>query len=334
MKRAIVILIALAVLVSSVFVACKNSGNTETTAPAEGGLESADNEYGIQYADVTDANGEKVTDKNGEVLTTEINVRYELDENVKTIAVVIDENGEPVTDKNGNPVTVKPDIELSTKKNKTTQKEETTKPTKPTKSTTATTNGKEATTEKELTTLPYTKDKVPTIADAEKNSKGTVEFSSKDQQTIKNMLEVPYLYKANYENAKGVPINIAAHAALWMARREGFSTNSYASGTIVLDLFKYFGQTVVNFKTKVNNDSDNDNLVYNAASDSFTISQFESKKQDIQIQKIEFIGNNNYYLVTAKVTGAGDISKVKAIVQKNQLDATLGFSIKALKWSK
>lgn len=330
MKKSIAILLALTLLLTMSFAACKSD---ETDSSAEG-LEAADNEYGLQDIEVTDKNGEVVTDKNGDPVTTEVAVKYELDKNGKTIAVVIDDNGEPVTDKNGKEVTVKPDIDLTTKKNKTTKKQKSTESTKPTKSTTVTTKGNESSTQKEITTLPIDKDKVPTIRDARNSkTKEAVAFSSKDQQTVKSMLEVPYLYKASYENADGVPINIAAHAALWMAQREGLNTSSYASGTIVLDLFKYFAQTVVNFKTQVNSESDNDNLVYNAQNDSFTVNSFETKQQDVTIQKIEYLGNNNYYLVTGKVSGVRGVSKVYAIIQKNKLDATLGFSVKALKWS-
>ena len=336
MKRSLAVLLILTMLVATAFAACKTDGNAGTSEKESGGLESADNQFGLQDVEVTDKNGEVVTDADGKAVTTEVAVQYVVDKKGKTVAKVIDENGEVVTDKSGKEVTVKPDIELTTasKKKKTTKKEKTTESTKPTKSTTATTKGNEATTDKEITTLPLDKDKVPTIDDARKSkSKEAVTFSSKDQQVIKSMLEVPYLYNASYENADGVPINIAAHAALWMAEREGLNTTSYASGTIVLDLFKFFAQTVVNFKTQVNAESDNDRLVYNENNDSFSISEFETKKQDVTIQKIEYLGNNNYYLITGKVTGAGKIDHVYAIVQKNKLDATLGFSIKALKWS-
>ena len=332
LKRSLSVILVLTLLLSMALAACKTAENNGTS---EQGLEAADNEFGFQDVPVTDKNGEVVTDKNGEVVTTEVPVEYVTDKNGKTIAKVLDKNGEVVTDKKGREVTVEAEIELTTGKKKTTTKStKTTKSTQPTKSTTATTKGNEGTTEKEITTVPIDKDKVPTISQARKSKdKKAVTFSSKDQQIVKSMLEVPYLYKANYENADGVPINIAAHAAIWMAEREGLSTTSYASGTIVLDLFKYFGQTVVNFKVQVNDKADNDNLVYNASSDSFSISAFEAKQQDVTIESIEYLGNNNYYLVTAKVKNAGSKNKVYAIIQKNKLDATLGFSIKALKWS-
>ena len=49
---------------------------------------------------------------------------------------------------------------------------------------------------------------------------------------------------------------------------------------------------------------------------------------------IEDLGNNNFYKVTGTVSGTKKAKKVVAIIQKNRLDSTLGFSIKALKWSK
>lgn len=79
-----------------------------------------------------------------------------------------------------------------------------------------------------------------------------VNFSKEDQQIIANMLEVPYLYLASYENSKGVPINIAAYTAVWMAQHDGGTASTYPSSPVVLNLFKFYGQTVVNFKTQVN----------------------------------------------------------------------------------
>ncbi len=335
MKKSIAIMLIFTLLMTMSLAACKSNGtNKENDKTSEQGLEAGDNEFGFEEVEVTDKNGEVVTDKNGKPVTTEVAVKYEKDKNGKTVAKVLDNNGEVVTDKKGREVTVKvKDVTTKKAKKKTTTKKNT-KSTESTKSTTASTKGNEGTTSKEITTLPLDKDKVPTIAEARKSSeKKAVTFSSKDQQTVKNMLEVPELYNASYENADGVPINIAAHAALWMAKREGLNTKTYASGTIVLDLFKYFAQTVVNFKVEVNDESDNDNLVYNANNDSFSIAGFEDKKQDVTIEKIEYLGNNNYYLVTGKVKNAGSKTKVYAIIQKNKLDASLGFSVKALKWS-
>lgn len=184
----------------------------------------------------------------------------------------------------------------------------------------------------EGTTSPDLKDskddKVPNS-----NDKGDkVRFSAKDNTRLKDMLEVPYLYNASYENSDGVPVEIASHVAIWMAQRDGLNTTTYASGTIVLDLFKYFGQTVVNFKTNCNDNKGNADITYNTANDTFTIPKAEAHQHTVKITTTESLGNN-YYRITATVSGAGSISKVVAVVQKNKLDSSLGFSIKALKWS-
>lgn len=332
MKKTIAITLSIIVIMSACLTACSSKNNEETTK----GLEAANNDVGFETVEVTDEDGKKVTDKSGEVVTTEVNVEYVTDKKGNTIAKVLNEKGEPVTDKKGKEVTVKSDYKVTTKADskKTTTAPADQAPTqpeteKPTSSTTMPTSKGEVTTEKELTTINSNKDKVPPTS-----SKGTpVTFSSEDQQTIKNMLEVPYLYLSSYENADGVPIDIASHAAIWMARREGLTTSAFASGTIVLDLFKYFGQTVVNFKSKCNEESKNSNIVYVSKTDTFSISNYEAQTHTVAIESIEDLGNNNYYKVTAKVTGAKGINSVAVIIQKNKLDATLGFSIKALKWS-
>lgn len=344
MKKAIAIVLA-AVVIASSFAACaskKNNNSGNNAVDSTGSLEDAVNEYGFEDIEVTDEKGKAVTDKDGNKVTTQVAVVYEKDKNGKTVAKILDENGDVVTKKNGKEVTIKTDVDLdeTTKasKNKTEKTTEekipTTKAQKTTASTTQKVNGKEATTESEITTLDYKKDKVPTISEAlNSKSKKAVAFDSYDQQIVKSMLEVPYLYSYSYENKDGVPIALATHAALWMAEREGLNTSTYASGTIVLDLFKFFGQTVVNFKSKCNDEGKNDNIKYNKKNDTFTITDFENAKQTVSIKKIEYIGNNNYYLVTADVSDAGSKSKVYAIIQKNKLDIGLGFSIKALKWS-
>ena len=341
MKKAIAIILAALVIASS-FAACASKNNNgNNTADSSGNLEDAVNEYGFEDIEVTDDKGKAVTDKDGNKVTTQVAVVYEKDKKGKTVAKILDENGDVVTKKNGEAVTIKTDVNLddATKESKTAtektteEKIPTTKAQKTTASTTQKADGKEATTESEITTLDYKKDKVPTISDAiNSKNKKSVAFDSYDQQIVKSMLEVPYLYSFDYENKDGVPIELATHAALWMAEREGLNTSTYASGTIVLDLFKFFGQTVVNFKSKCNDEGNNENIKYNKKNDTFTITNFENPKQTVSIKKIEYIGNNNYYLVTADVSGAGSKSKVYAIIQKNKLDIGLGFSIKALKW--
>ena len=338
MKKAIAVLLSIIVIASS-FAACasKNGGKDSDNS----GLEAAVNEYGFENIEVTDKNGKVVKDKDGKAVTTQVAVLYEQDKKGKTVAKVLDDNGEVVTDKNGKEVTIKTDYDMSesgeavtnSTEKTTEEKIPTTKEQKTTASTTQKTTGGEATTESEITTLDYKKDKVPTISQAlNSKSKKAVSFDAKDQQIVKAMLEVPYLYSHSYENKDGVPIELATHAALWMAEREGLNTSTYASGTIVLDLFKFFGQTVVNFKSKCNDEGKNDNIKYNSKNDTFTITDFENPKQTVTIKKIEYIGNNNYYLVTADVKDAGSKKKVYAIIQKNKLDIGLGFSIKALKW--
>ena len=65
----------------------------------------------------------------------------------------------------------------------------------------------------------------------------------------------------------------------------------------------------------------------------FTITKGEAKQQSVKINRVESLGNNNYYKVTGSVSGEKSCKKVVAVVQKNRLDTELGFSIKALKWS-
>lgn len=326
----------------------------------ENNLENADNEFGIETSEVTDDKGKTVTDKDGKAVTKEVPVVYKRDKKGKVYAQVIDEDGKEVTEKGGKPVTVPSDYveeqnnpsstSTTKKQNKPGKTENTEKPTVTTATTTKkqeTTNGNltttkpappTATTEKkvELTseqdTTKFTgKEEVPkTSAKGEE-----VNFSVQDQEIIASMLEVPYLYKHSYENSDGVPIEIAAHTAVWMAERDGGTSSKYPSGPVVLNLFKFYGQTVVNFKSKCNEAAENTGapIKYNKKDDTFTITEFTKKKQDVRITKIEDLGNNNFYKITASVSKADGINKVVAIVQKNKLDLSLGFSIKALKWS-
>ena len=108
--------------------------------------------------------------------------------------------------------------------------------------------------------------------------------------------------------------------------------SSYPSGVIVLGLFKFFGQTVVNFK---NNCGKTEQITYNSGDDSFTVVNGEEKIQSVTIEKVEEYtqkNNNNYYKVTGSVSNCSK-TKVEAIVQQNKLDNSLGFSIKAMRWS-
>lgn len=151
------------------------------------------------------------------------------------------------------------------------------------------------------------------------------------------MLEVPGLYKFSYENKDGVSAEMATHVAVWMAAREDIKGTSFPSGTVVLDLFKYYGQTVVNFKSNCNA------LAKKRTSTTLSITAIRTacspspkarlSKESVKINRVESLGNNNYYKVTGSVSGAKSCKKVVAVVQKNRLDTELGFSIKALKWS-
>lgn len=309
----------------------KKNGTASTGSAAVGNLEEGDNIFGEEYVVVTDENGKEVTDENGKKVTEKVLYKETTDKNGNVVKVPIDSDGNTVTDANGNEVTMSVEKPSSTNASGTTAqngKLPTTKKHTTEKSTTAKKHSGESTTDSKYTTLPVSKDKVPSTS-----ASGTaVTFDSQDQQAIKSMLEVPYLYRYNYENANGIPTGAANHAALWMAEREGLKTNTYASGTIVLDLFKYFGQTVVNYKTNCNSDK-NKNISYIASNDTFSISNFENQTHSVSITRIESLGNNNYYKVEGTVKGC-DKKKVIAIIQKNQLDMSLGFSIKALKWSK
>lgn len=229
----------------------------------------------------------------------EVDVVYEKDKKGKTVAYEIDKNGEKVTDKNGKEVTV------------------------PIRETTG----------KELTTIEASKDKVPST-----NASGKkVIFNQQDLERIAAMLEVPGLYKFSYENKDGVSAEMATHVAVWMAAREDIKGTSFPSGTVVLDLFKYYGQTVVNFKSNCNAAAKKENIYdiinYSNKDSVFTITKGEAKQQSVKINRVESLGNNNYYKVTGSVSGAKSCKKVVAVVQKNRLDTELGFSIKALKWS-
>lgn len=325
MKKSIALILAAAILLTSALVGCSKKDNEKETTS---GLANAQDNYGFETVEVTDDNGKAVTNKDGEKETTQIAVRYEKDKKGRTYGVLLDEQGKDVTNNKGDKVTVKTDVELDeTTEKAPTGKTPTTKKQKTTESTTVPKQNNEQTTEKELTTLPSSKEKVPSTSASGKPA----QFSTEDQQILKSMLEVPYLYIKSYENADGIPIEIATHVALWMTEREHMSTSEYPSSPVVLNLFKYFGQTVVYFKSKCN-EADNKNIKYNARKDTFDIANFENKKQNVTIEKIEYLGNNNYYKVVGSVTNAGKIKKVTAIFQKNKLDSSLGFSVKALKW--
>lgn len=308
MRKAIAVVLATTIAVSVAMIGCSKSKNDEeTTTKTVDGLKNNEDTFSIEEETVTDKNGEAVTDKNGNPVTTQVMYKETTDKKGNKIAVKIDDNGEVVTDKNKKPVTVH-----TTKAPKTT-------------STTAVSLPDESST---ITTVAPDKDIVPKIDDSTKSAS----FTEDEIKVIEAMFEVPGIYASNYENSDGVPLDAAKHAAIWMAQRENLNTKTYASGTIVLGLFKFFGQTVVNFK---NNCGKNAEITYNASNDTFTIPSAESAVQKVSIEKVEEYSqknNNNYYKITAKVSGC-DKSKVVAVVQKNRLESSLGFSIKAMRWS-
>lgn len=308
MRKAIAVVLATTIAVSVAMIGCSKSKNDEeTTTKTVDGLKNNEDTFSIEEETVTDKNGEAVTDKDGNPVTTQVMYKETTDKKGNKIAVKIDDNGEVVTDKNKKPVTVH-----TTKAPKTT-------------STTAVSLPEESST---ITTVAPDKDIVPKIDDSTKSAS----FTEDEIKVIEAMFEVPGIYASNYENSDGVPLDAAKHAAVWMAQRENLNTKTYASGTIVLGLFKFFGQTVVNFK---NNCGKNAEITYNASNDTFTIPSAESAVQKVSIEKVEEYSqknNNNYYKITAKVSGC-DKSKVVAVVQKNRLESTLGFSIKAMRWS-
>ena len=308
MRKAIAVVLATTIAVSVAMIGCsKSKNNEETTTKTVDGLKNNEDTFSIEEETVTDKNGEAVTDKDGNPVTTQVMYKETTDKKGNKIAVKIDDNGEVVTDKNKKPVTVH-----TTKAPKTT-------------STTAVSLPDESST---ITTVAPDKDIVPKIDDSTKSAS----FTEDEIKVIEAMFEVPGIYASNYENSDGVPLDAAKHAAVWMAQRDNLNTKTYASGTIVLGLFKFFGQTVVNFK---NNCGKNAEITYNASNDTFTIPGAESAVQKVSIEKVEEYSqknNNNYYKITAKVSGC-DKSKVVAVVQKNRLESTLGFSIKAMRWS-
>lgn len=307
MKKGILIFASLILLICFVFVACSDKDKNNDKSKKEDSTKEAvsdlleDNnvEYGFENEEVTNdtVKSDYADSLNGETTTT------------KKADVSI---------KNNNTTAHKPDSDSTLPTAATTDK-----------TTTAPTTDKNVNVTKDEGTTAFDGSQVvPKTSDSGKE----VYFSNEDYQTVASMLEVPYLYNSSYENEDGVPINTAAYTAVWMAQHAGESAAVYPSSPVVLNLFKFYGQTVVNFKTKCNDTKDSP-IKYNKSDDTFTVNKYNEKKQSVIITKVEDMGNDNFYKVTGDVSGAGDIKKVVAIIQKNKLEPTLGFSIKALKWS-
>lgn len=310
-KKIGIVLICVA-MAATVFAGCSKK-NTDNETPS-GGLEDSAQEFGFEE------------DEDGNTVAVE----YDGDK-----AYVIDDNG----NRTGKVLKRKPTTTTTTKKsdkdsddNKKAPNKQEDRPNVPNK-----TDGEE--TKKELTTLPFDDIKVPSTSASGKK----VKFSNADVATVTHMLEVPYLYMASYENTDQVPISIATHVACWMLERENLNTSSFASGTVVIDLFNYFDRTVVSFKTECNSYTGNGAtnaapITYNSNNDTFKItSDYEAATHEVTITEIQNLGNNNYYKVigTVKAANGSDCkaTKVEAVIQKNKLDSSLGFSVKALKWS-
>lgn len=365
MKKSLIVIMAMLLVLAVVFAACSSKTEDEDSAAetSASDLNDVDTEYGFETEAVTDENGEEVTDKDGNVVTTDVAVVYKTDDNGKTYAQKLDADGNAVTNSEGKAVTVKTTYSKSENttadndknadsnnnavstdsgnnsastaasgSNTRTTANTIAAATTANEKTTATTKKNVELTKDSSTTKFNGKEEVPkTSATGEE-----VNFSEDDQEIIASMLEVPYLYRSNYENSDGIPVDTAVYTAVWMAQREGATTSgddyTYSSNPIILNLFKYYGNTVVNFKTKCNSVDDTP-IVYSSSKDSFAIKSFPEKQQSVTITKIEDLGNNNFYKITGSVTNAGKIKTVVAVVQKNRLEPTLGFSIKALKWS-
>lgn len=309
-KKIGIVLICVA-MAATVFAGCSKK-NTDNETPS-GGLEDSAQEFGFEE------------DEDGNTVAVE----YDGDK-----AYVIDDNGNrtgKVLKRKPTPTTTEKSDSDSDNNKKTPNKQED-RPNVPNK-----TDGEE--TKKELTTLPFDDIKVPSTSASGKK----VKFSNADVATVTHMLEVPYLYMASYENTDQVPISIATHVACWMLERENLNTSSFASGTVVIDLFNYFDRTVVSFKTECNSYTGNGAtnaapITYNSNNDTFKItSDYEAATHEVTITEIQNLGNNNYYKVigTVKAANGSDCkaTKVEAVIQKNKLDSSLGFSVKALKWS-
>ena len=310
-KKIGIVLICVA-MAATVFAGCSKK-NTDNETPS-GGLEDSAQEFGFEE------------DEDGNTVAVE----YDGDK-----AYVIDDNG----NRTGKVLKRKPTTTTTTKKsdkdsddNKKAPNKQEDRPNVPNK-----TDGEE--TKKELTTLPFDDIKVPSTSASGKK----VKFSNADVATVTHMLEVPYLYMASYENTDQVPISIATHVACWMLERENLNTSSFASGTVVIDLFNYFDRTVVSFKTECNSYTGNGAtnaapITYNSNNDTFKItSDYEAATHEVTITEIQNLGNNNYYKVigTVKAANGSDCkaTKVEAVIQKIKLDSSLGFSVKALQGS-
>ncbi len=304
-------------LLACCFAGCSDDPQTAETA---GGLADSVNDYGFEV----DAEGNEVP------VEYEDGKAYVLDADGNRTGEVIDnpKNYNSAQSSKEDKEDEEEDIEPGTGPEQVTDREDVSNNT-----------GGSGTTAAELTTLPIDEDSVPGTSE----SGTSVTFSDRDVKIITNMLEVPYLYTESYESNQQVPISIATHVACWMLQRENLNTNNFASTTVVVDLFSYFARTVVSFKTSCNDYTDDGAtnpapIRYNGSRDTFTITadSYEEPTHRVNITEIQDLGNNNYYKVIADVEGLDSsckATKLVAVIQKNRLDTSLGFSVKALKWS-
>ena len=188
----------------------------------------------------------------------------------------------------------------------------------------------------ETTSPELTTDKGNNVVPPTSDEGIKVEFSKDDQNKICSLLNIPNIYKYNYESTNGIPTELAPHVAVSILHRSSTEA-TFPSGTVVLELFKYFGQTVVDFKANCNQAAANSGapISYIKANDVFSSPAVEEDTHIVTFKEAYQLDGNNYYKIVGTVKPIAKNCKVKtviAIVQKNKLDANYGFSIKGLKW--
>lgn len=176
------------------------------------------------------------------------------------------------------------------------------------------TTSPEFTTGKDVVTVPKT------------TAKGTqVDFSDRDIQNLQYMIGMQGDAAMSYENSEGIPIELACQIALSMSSGE---TNSPA-GQVSLNLFTYFGQTVVGFKTKCT--AANSGVTYISSSETYRFSE-KASSAAVYLNKFYDLGRDNFYKATGTITFSNKEKKnITVIIQKNKLDKNYGFSVKAQK---
>lgn len=331
MTKKLALFMVLVLLITTCFSACSSAEDEEDDSSSSSSESDSDSVNADYYGFETNEDGEEVA------------VVYEQDEETgEWVAYVIDDNGEKTGEVIENPENA-PDESSSSVDYEVNDDNENVTAAGTTAISVNKTESADATTSAQLDSTSSDSDDdadIPTLS-----STGTkVQFSDSDIQILTYMLEVPYLYAANYDTGDAVPVSIASHVACWMAQESGSTANVFASGEVILNLFYYFAQTVAGYKANCNSDMSTNKapITYNSSSDTFTITAqgddcIEEQTHSVTISKVEDLGTSNYYKVTASVTEVNSSGcskkKVVAIVQKNKLYSDLGFSVKALKWS-